>query len=328
MRITFMLISCVVGWFIGFKYNMAEIGAGIGAAAGLCFISIEVLLHRVSGRLIFLSLIGLIFGLIIGNLTFFSLSSLLKGDIFFSYLQLPISLIFAFLGISLALKKGDDLILFFRGNRRKGLIKGGASLKLLDTSVIIDGRISEICELGFIEGTLVVPRFILRELRYIADSSDPLKRNRGRRGLEVLGKIQKMEDIEVCIDETDFPEIREVDSKLLKLGKYLNAKIVTNDYNLNKVAELEGVTVINMNSLAEALKPVVLPGEEIAVQIIKEGKEANQGIGYLDDGTMVVVDDARRRVGRKLNVMVTSILQTSAGRMIFAKIVDDKTQRR
>ncbi|MFN2362951.1 MAG: PIN/TRAM domain-containing protein, partial [Halarsenatibacteraceae bacterium] len=194
--------------------------------------------------------------------------------------------------------------------------------KILDTSVIIDGRIADICKTGFIEGSLIIPEFILEELRHIADSSDVLKRNRGRRGLDILKQMQKDEGINVEIINKDFEEIAEVDSKLVKLAKIMSGIIVTNDYNLNKVAELQGVRVLNINELANAVKPVVLPGEEMEVRVIKEGKEEGQGIGYLDDGTMIVVDEGIKHIGEEVAVLVTSILQTAAGRMIFAKIKD------
>ncbi len=190
---------------------------------------------------------------------------------------------------------------------------------MLDTSVIIDGRIFDICQTGFVEGPLVIPNFVLAELRHIADSSDDLKRTRGRRGLDVLNKIQKELNIDVQIYEKDFPDIKEVDTKLLKLSQVLNGKVVTNDYNLNKVAEFQGVPVLNINELANAVKPVVLPGEEMKVQIIKDGKESGQGIAYLDDGTMIVIEGGKRSIGQEKEVIVTSVLQTAAGRMIFAK---------
>ena len=191
--------------------------------------------------------------------------------------------------------------------------------KILDTSVIIDGRIADICKTGFIEGTLVIPEFVLEELQHIADSSDLLKRNRGRRGLDILNKIQKELDVKVLIYEGDFEDITEVDSKLVRLAKALQAKVITNDFNLNKVCELQGVSVLNINDLANSVKPVVLPGEEIPVHVIKDGKEYGQGIAYLDDGTMIVVEGGREYIGSTIEVLVTSVLQTSAGRMIFAK---------
>ncbi len=194
--------------------------------------------------------------------------------------------------------------------------------KILDTSVIIDGRIADICETGFIDGTLVVPQFVLKELQFVADSSDSLKRNRGRRGLDILQKIQKMSDVETIISDLDFPEVREVDLKLIELARSLNGKIVTNDFNLNKVAQLRGVDVLNINELANSLKPVVLPGEIMKVFILKEGKEYNQGVAYLDDGTMVVVDNARKMISKTIDIVVTSVLQTTAGKMIFGRFLD------
>ena len=194
--------------------------------------------------------------------------------------------------------------------------------RILDTSVIIDGRIADICETGFVDGTLVIPQFVLKELQFVADSSDSMKRNRGRRGLDILQKIQKMAGLDVMISDIDFPEVREVDLKLIELARTLEGKIITNDFNLNKVAQLRGVQVLNINELANSLKPVVLPGEVMKVFILKEGKEYNQGVAYLDDGTMVVVDNARKLIGRTIDVVVTSVLQTTAGKMIFGRFVD------
>ncbi len=199
----------------------------------------------------------------------------------------------------------------------------GNSKKILDTSVIIDGRVADLCETGFLEGTFVVPQFILNELQHIADSSDSLKRARGRRGLDILNKIQKMVDIDVRIVDDDFPNVKEVDSKIVVLAKKVGAKVITNDLNLNKVAELQGVRVLNINELCNALRPVVLPGETIRVFILKEGKEAGQGVAYLDDGTMIVVDNAKRHIGRNVDVVVTSVLQTTAGRMIFTRLKEE-----
>src|SRR5262245_63370862 len=194
--------------------------------------------------------------------------------------------------------------------------------RLLDTSVIIDGRIADVCETGFLDGTLIIPQFILKELQLVADSADSLKRNRGRRGLDILQKIQKIQGLDVIISDIDFPDIREVDLKLIELGRTLPGKIVTNDFNLNKVAQLRGVEVLNINELANALKPVVLPGEIMKVFILKEGKEYNQGVAYLDDGTMVVVDNARKMISKTSDVVVTSGMQTNAGKMIFGRFID------
>jgi uncharacterized protein YacL len=192
--------------------------------------------------------------------------------------------------------------------------------KILDTSAIIDGRIADMCETGFIEGTFIIPQFVLYEIQHIADLQDPVRKTRGRRGLEILHRLQKQTQVKVKIVDVDFPKLKDVDSKLIALAKTLEGKIVTNDYNLNKVAELQGISVLNMNELATALKPAILPGEQLTTRIVKEGKEYGQGIGYLDDGTMVVVDDAKRLIGRTVDVVVTSLLQTTSGRMIFAKL--------
>ena len=230
-------------------------------------------------------------------------------------IALLISIFMAFLGADIAIKKKEELINMFSSLKRmnvkerknKNISRGDP--KVLDTSVIIDGRIFDICQTGFIEGALIIPNFVLEELRHIADSSDALKRNRGRRGLDILNKIQNELSIEVQLTEKDFPEIAEVDSKLLKLAQILNGKVITNDYNLNKVAKFQGVPVLNINELANAVKPVVLPGEEMTIQIIKDGKESGQGIAYLDDGTMIVVEGARRHIGEIMDVVVTSVLR-------------------
>lgn len=225
-------------------------------------------------------------------------------------------------GFRIGYQKREDLVHFvsslFGDKKKKGAPQKDEH-KILDTSVIIDGRIADICKTGFIEGTLVIPEFVLEELQHIADSSDLLKRNRGRRGLDILNKIQKELDVKVLIYEGDYEEISEVDSKLVRLAKALQGKVITNDFNLNKVCELQGVSVLNINDLANAVKPVVLPGEEIMVQVIKDGKEHGQGVAYLDDGTMIVVEGGRDYIGATIEVLVTSVLQTSAGRMIFAK---------
>jgi len=223
-----------------------------------------------------------------------------------------------YIGIVIGTRRGE----WFEPARIIAAFKDASRLhqyKVLDTSVIIDGRIADICETGFLDGTLVVPQFVLRELQQVADSSDSMKRNRGRRGLDVLQRIQKMSHVQVQIVETDFPEVKEVDLKLIELAKRLSGKIVTNDFNLNKVAQLRGVAVLNINELANALKPVVLPGEVLRVFVLKEGKEPGQGIAYLDDGTMVVVDQGKRAIGRTIEVTVTSVLQTTAGKMIFCR---------
>lgn len=270
--------------------------------------------------------VGLIIGLIIASL--FG-SSLARIPLLGNYLTILFSLILGYLGLSLGYKKKDELFSIFNvfpklggkdkekhGNMKFDTVRRG---KILDTSVIIDGRIADICRSGFVQDVLIIPGFVLEELQHIADSSDPLKRNRGRRGLDILNKMQKELEIRVQIYDKDFPDIQEVDSKLVKLAQTIDADIFTNDYNLNKVAELQGIKVLNINELANALKPVYLPGEEMIVQIVKDGKESKQGIGYLDDGTMIVVEAGKKYINQTIYVMVTSVLQTAAGRMIFAK---------
>ncbi|MDR1571086.1 MAG: PIN domain nuclease [Clostridiales Family XIII bacterium] len=267
-------------------------------------------------------------GLVIGLVIAFLISQVFVG--LPAYIGLPLSIVTyvltAYLGIVIATRKGKDLIFGWiaparaGGSRMKG--KGHfASPKILDTSAIIDGRIADIMKTGFIEGNMVIPEFVLVELRHIADSSDGLKRNRGRRGLDVLNRLQTEYGIEIYNTETDkaLEEIPEVDVKLLKLAQILHGKVLTNDFNLNKVAMIKGIEVLNINELANTLKPVVLPGEDMTLFLVKEGKESNQAIAYLDDGTMIVVEDGRRHIGNNIGATVTSVLQTSSGRMIFAK---------
>jgi uncharacterized protein YacL len=269
--------------------------------------------------------VGLIFGLLVAFLIGIPLNGI-RIPIINTIAPILLTLLFGYLGFQVGFKKRDELLNLFTNRISKK--KTGEEenepaavqpLKILDTSVIIDGRIADICQTGFLEGTIVIPQFVLEELQHIADSSDVLKRNRGRRGLDILNRIQKELSIKVEIYEGDFEEIQEVDSKLVKLAKLTSGILVTNDFNLNKVCELQKVTVLNINDLANAVKPVVLPGEELNVQVIKDGKEYHQGVAYLDDGTMIVVEEGREYIGKRIDVLVTSVLQTSAGRMIFAK---------
>ncbi|MFB6469140.1 PIN/TRAM domain-containing protein [Cytobacillus sp. Hz8] len=267
--------------------------------------------------------VGLGFGLVIAFLVGYALNAI-EVPIVNTVAPILLTLLFGYLGFQVGFKKRDELLTLFASRKKKSGEeetdkKANQKLKLLDTSVIIDGRIADICQTGFLEGTIVIPQFVLEELQHIADSSDVLKRNRGRRGLDILNRIQKELSIKVEIYEGDFEDIQEVDSKLVKLAKITNGIVVTNDFNLNKVCELQKVAVLNINDLANAVKPVVLPGEEMHVQVIKDGKEHNQGVAYLDDGTMIVVEDGRDYIGKHIDVLVTSVLQTSAGRMIFAK---------
>jgi len=268
---------------------------------------------------IILIVFGLIVTLLMGLLLSFPIY---RVPIVGMILSPVITLTLAFVGIRFLLNRKEDftfLTSFLSRGGKNSAVADNQTFKILDTSAIIDGRIVDICKTYFLEGIIVVAGFVLEELRHIADSPDLLKRNRGRRGLDILNKIQKEMDIPVQIYEGDFDDLTDVDSKLVRLAKVLNGKIITNDFNLNKVCELQGIAVLNINELANAVKPVVLPGEEMTAQIIKDGKESGQGIAYLDDGTMVVVEGGRRHIGETIDVLVTSVLQTAAGRMIFAK---------
>ena len=319
-------IATIVSFLFG-----GLVGGAIGYLVAPFFISriwritcwVEARLNKMPVYDILAGALGLSVGLIISNLIG---SAFLPIPIIGKYIPGFISIVLGYLGINVAIRKRDELFGIFAnmpwlGRDRQKERSGGdvSRYKILDTSVIIDGRIADICKSGFIEGTLLIPGFVLEELQRIADSSDVLKRNRGRRGLDILNRMQKEMGMYVQIDNRDFEDISEVDSKLVKLGQVLKAKILTNDYNLNKVAELQGVSVLNINELANAVKPVVLPGEEMVVHVVKDGKEYGQGVGYLDDGTMIVVDGGKRHMGETIGVMVTSVLQTAAGRMIFAK---------
>lgn len=291
---------------------------------------LELRLNRMPGYDVIAGVLGLATGLIISNLLG---SAFLPIPIVGKYVPLVLSVILGYLGINVAIRKREEILNMFSNlpalpwinrdgkERSKAGVADGSTCqaKILDTSVIIDGRIADICKSGFIEGVLIIPTFVLEELQHIADSSDLLKRNRGRRGLDILNRMQKELALNVQIENRDFEDIAEVDSKLVKLGQLLNAKVITNDYNLNKVAELQGVSVLNINELSNAVKPVVLPGEEMVVHVVKDGKEFGQGVAYLDDGTMIVVDGGKKHIGETVGVLVTSVLQTAAGRMIFAK---------
>lgn len=310
-----------VYWFIGMgALGMLMISRWVVDFGHKLISQMEERLQTVPAGELITGAVGGIFGLLLSVLLFPSLSKI--GGIG-SVIHILFAVGFGYAGLRIGRSKKDELISVFLTGSSDGAGGKNARLreehKILDTSVIIDGRIADICKTGFIEGILVIPEFVLEELQHIADSSDLLKRNRGRRGLDILNKIQKELDVKVLIYEGDFEEISEVDSKLVRLAKVLEGKVVTNDFNLNKVCELQGVSVLNINDLANAVKPVVLPGEEILVQVIKDGKEHGQGVAYLDDGTMIVVEGGREFIGATLEVLVTSVLQTSAGRMIFAK---------
>jgi uncharacterized protein YacL len=301
-------------------FGLKDIGSAIlGLGLGLFFILFEIRLERASLK----RLLGAAFGSILGILGAFMISHLLNltsiPDNAKSFYQVTLLLLMAYVGLVLGSNKGELLNLGALGGLFTTEKAPRKNYKVLDTSVIIDGRIADVCETSFVDGTLIIPQFVLHELQLVADSSDPMKRNRGRRGLDILQRMQKMTNITVQIVEEDFPQVREVDLKLIELARANEGKIVTNDFNLNKVAQLQGVPVLNINELANALKPVVLPGEIMRVFILKEGKEYNQGVAYLDDGTMVVVDNAKKMISKTIDISVTSVLQTTAGKMIFGK---------
>ncbi len=332
LRLFLFLICGASGYFLakGVSPRMGLWGLFGGLLLSALTLLMENRLRKVSLKNLLGSFIGLIFGVILANLI---------SNIFFPFLfneqqtALPLyGLLYGvcgYIGLRIGLKKGGEFHLS-RGPRDwkpmgKGLPRDGIA-KILDTSVIIDGRIADIAETGFLEGPLLIPQFVLGELQHIADSHDPIKRTRGKRGLEILHHIQKQVNVDVRIVDTDYPSVKEVDAKLIELAKEVNGKIITNDSNLNKVAGLQGIEVLNINALANSLKPVVLPGEEINAKIVKEGKEMGQGVAYLDDGTMIVVDNGRRQIGKNIDVIVTSVLQTPAGRMIFARLKEEATR--
>jgi uncharacterized protein YacL len=316
-----------IGAAVYSAYQLQPLAGGIpvnvafGLVLGAVVVAFEIQVRNTSVAHMLGALIGGAFGLVAAEMIGKALYWADLGDDRVVFLHSMILITLPYLGLVIGGRKGEwlqpeNLVGLFRsaGARKR--------YKILDTSVIIDGRIADICETGFMDGTLLIPQFVLKELQLVADSSDSMKRNRGRRGLDILQKIQKMTNLDVVISDVDFPDVKEVDLKLIELARSLEGKIVTNDFNLNKVAELRGVHVLNINELANSLKPVVLPGEVMKVFILKEGMEYNQGVAYLDDGTMVVVDNARRLIGRTIDVVVTSVLQTTAGKMIFGRFID------
>src|SRR5580704_10559583 len=319
LKIVFTAV-CVL---VGYHFRPFSISKELGAVAGLLFagavIFFETRLQQISLR----RLIGASVGSILGILGAYLISLIFTHTTIpistRSFFSLAIFLVMTYIGLALGANKGDMLNLQAFGGVFGSERNTKHSFKVLDTSVIIDGRVGDIAEALFLDGTIVIPHFVLRELQLVADSADPLKRQRGRRGLEVLQRIQKMPHLDVQIADDDFQHIADVDMKLIELAKRYDAKVVTNDFNLNKVATLQGIEIMNVNLLANALKPVVLPGETMRVFILREGKEYNQGVAYLDDGTMVVVDGARKMINKTIDINVTSVHQTTAGKMIFGR---------
>jgi len=314
-------VACVAAGYHFHPFGLSNlVAAGVGLAFAISVFLFEIRLQRASMR----RLIGAAFGSILGILGAYLMGLILartsipEGSR--SFMDVGLLLVMTYIGLVVGANKGDMLNLAALG----GLFGSERSTrrmpKVLDTSVIIDGRIADICEAHFLDGVMLIPQFVLRELQFVADSADSMKRQRGRRGLEVLQRIQKMAHLEIEIADDDFPNIADVDLKLIELAKRYDGKILTNDYNLNKVASLQGIEILNVNQLANALKPVVLPGETMRVFILREGKEYNQGVAYLDDGTMVVVDGARRMINKTIDITVTSVHQTTAGKMIFGRL--------
>jgi uncharacterized protein YacL len=319
VRLLFIIVVAITCFVIQPFGMRAPVDAGIGAGIGAAIVLFEWKLRTVSLKRLIGSAIGSILGICGAYLFALVIRSSVPPGNTQSFLQILVMLLMAYVGLVVGANKGDLLNLSALGGIFGGEKQGKKSYKILDTSVIIDGRIADIAETGFLDGVIVTPQFVLRELQLVADSADSLKRNRGRRGLDILQRLQKVANLQIQIVEDDFPAIREVDLKLIELAKMYEGKIITNDFNLNKVAQLQGVEVLNINELANSLKPIVLPGEAMRVFILKEGKEYNQGVAYLDDGTMVVVDNARKMIGKTIDVSVTSVLQTTAGKMIFGK---------
>jgi uncharacterized protein YacL len=332
VRIILIVACSISGYAIAYytstsdSYLIPESIGGfiIGLLIALIVIRIEKEIRKLSLKVIVGGVAGMIVGLLIAFLFGFGLnfvSKIRENQQVVPWIYLLITGIFGYLGLFLGSKKIEEFNFL---NAESNINRDH---RILDTSVIIEGRIADICDSGFIEGDLIVPRFVLNELQLVADSSDSMKRMRGRRGLDVLNHLQKSSNVNIEIAEQDFPKIKGVDGKLVALAKQLNAKLLTNDYNLNKVAELQGIRVLNINELANAMKPVVLPGEQMTVKIVREGKEAGQGVAYLDDGTMIIVDNAQKMVNMNAKVVVTSVLQTTAGRMIFTELKEAADKR-
>jgi len=319
VRAFFFIISGIVGYQIGAINHAPELGAACGIIGAALLIAMELTMRQVSVRGLSSMVFGLLLGIFMAKLVSDILSLLPLGDIVLSILRVILTLVFSYLGAVMALRGKDEfnLIIPYVRFKRQDLKEG---VVLLDSSAIIDGRIADIFKTGFLGGRLVVPRFVLHELQRLADSNDDIKRGRGRRGLELLKNMQKDTAADVRIHEDDLIGPEPVDLKLVKLAKLMDARICTTDFNLSRMAALQGIEMLNINDLVNAAKPMVFTGEEVEVRLVKEGKEANQAVGYMEDGTMVVVSDGKRALGQTVKASVTSALQTQAGRMIFAKL--------
>ncbi len=325
IRATFVACSVGIGYHFH-PFGLVPYGAALaGLAFSLLVFVAEWRLRRASLRRLIGASVGSILGILGAYLMNIVLSHTSMPEASRSFVGMALLLVMTYIGLVIGASKGEMLNLQAFGGLFGNERSSQALVKVVDTSVIIDGRIADVCEAHFLDGTLIIPNFVLRELQMVADSADPLKRQRGRRGLEVLHRLQKMNHLEVQIVEDDFPQIAEVDLKLIELAKRYDSKILTNDFNLNKVATVHGLEVLNVNQLANSLKPVVLPGEGMRVFILREGKEYNQGVAYLDDGTMIVVDGARKMINKTIEITVTSVHQTTAGKMIFGRL-DDRSE--
>ncbi|MGA8012600.1 MAG: PIN domain-containing protein [Candidatus Acidiferrales bacterium] len=319
LKVVFSAVCVVVGYHFRPFSISPEAGAGAGLLFAIAVIFFETRLQKISLRRLIGASAGSILGILGAYLTSLIFTHTTMPESTRSFFSLAVFLVMTYIGMVLGANKGDMLNLQAFGGVFGSERNTKHSFKVLDTSVIIDGRVGDIAEALFLDGTVIIPHFVLRELQLVADSADPLKRQRGRRGLEVLQRIQKMPHLDVQIADDDFPHIPDVDMKLIELARRYDAKVVTNDFNLNKVATLQGIEIMNVNLLANALKPVVLPGEIMRVFVLREGKEYNQGVAYLDDGTMVVVDGARKMINKTVDISVTSVHQTTAGKMIFGR---------
>lgn len=317
-RVVIIVFITLAGYFFPFFGLPRPAAAAVACGLSLIIMYLETRVRKTQFKVIWGSTLGTFAGVFLGWILGSIYRSIANDSATTIFLRTFFLIIMPYIGFLVGTLKSDWLnpAYLFRFFQEKSV---GRSYKILDTSVIIDGRIADICDTGFIEGAVVVPQFVLKELQQIADSGDQLRRQRGRRGLDILDHLQKSSQMSVVISDLDFPEIKDVDSKLMELARQLDAKIITNDINLNKIAKLRGIPVLNINELANALRPVVLPGETMKVFILKEGKEKDQGVGYLDDGTMVVVDNSRRMIGQTVDITVTSVLQTTVGKMIFGR---------
>src|SRR4051812_45208805 len=327
LRILTIVIGPIIGWF---EISSDWKGIAIGVAAALLIIAVEIVIERVPLSHLIYGMVGAVIGFAIAFLiaqAIFLMDEPHISKVMHKYAPL-LYVVLTYLGMVISVRRQEEIDHLDRGEPvGKGYRRKNNDIKVVDTSAIIDGRIADVYETKFLSGTLIVGRFILKELQDIADSADASKRARGRRGLDILQHLQEHPDIQVKVVDKDYPEVQDVDGKLVMLAREFDAAVLTTDFNLNKVASLQGVTVLNVNDLANALKPAVLPGDSMTIFIAQDGKEREQGVGYLDDGTMVVVEEGRRHLGKKVDATVTSVLQTSAGRMIFTKLKENGASR-